>query len=42
MAILNKYKDTLDNLINNLDEESPNWPRPINKGSHNAPRFETS
>ncbi len=39
-----QYKDTLDNLIDSSDIESPNWlysldrPGLINKGSRNAPR----
>ncbi len=44
MAIPNKYKNTLDDLIDSSDTESLDWPnspnRPglIDKGSHNAPR----
>ena len=45
-AIPNKYKDTLDNLINSSDIEfsdypnSPNWPGLIDtKRSRNAPKF---
>ena len=44
MAILNKYKDTLDDLIDSSDTESPNQPEspdrlgPIDKGTRNAPR----
>ena len=43
-AILNKYKDTLDDLIDSLDTESPNqpesldWLGPIDKGTRNVPR----
>ncbi len=43
-AIPNKYKDTLDELINSSDTESPDQsdspdqPGLIDKGSHNAPR----
>lgn len=39
MAILNKYKDTLDNFINSSDKESLDWLRLIDKRSCNA-RFE--
>lgn len=45
MAISNKYKDFLHDLIDSLDKESLNWPDfpgwlgPIDKGLHNAPRF---
>ncbi len=50
MAISNKYKDTLDDLIDSSDIEfsdwpnspnrpdSPDWPGLFNKGSRNAPR----
>ena len=44
VAIPNKYKDTLDDLIDSLDTEfsdqpkSPNWPGPIDKRTRNAPR----
>ena len=44
MAIPNKYKDTLDDLIDSSDTESSNYPdssnRPelINKGSCNMPK----
>lgn len=38
MVIYNKYKDTLDNLINSLDPESSDWLKSINKELHNAPR----
>ena len=44
MVIPNKYKDTLDDLIDNSDTEfpdqpdSPDQPGLIDKGSHNAPR----
>ena len=40
--ILNKYKDTLYDLIDSLDTEfsdqpeSPDWPGPIDKGTRNA------
>ena len=43
-AIPKKYKDTLDDLIDSLDTESPdypdslNWPEQINKESHNMPK----
>ena len=39
MAIYNKYKDTLNNLIDSSDSESLDWPEPIDKGSCNTPRF---
>lgn len=32
MAIPIKYKDTLDNLIDNSDPEFLDWPKSINKG----------
>ena len=41
MAILNKYKDTLDDFIDSSDTESLdyldslNWPKLIDKGSRN-------
>lgn len=44
MAIPNKYKDTLDDLIDSSDTESPDQPEspdrlgPIDKGTRNAPR----
>ena len=43
-AIPNKYKDTLDNLIDSSDtefpdqSEFPNWPEPIDKGTCNLLR----
>ena len=42
MAILNKYKDTLDDLIDSLDtkslgqSKSSNWPKSIDKETRNA------
>lgn len=39
MAILNRYKDNLDDFINSSDPESPDWPGPIDEGSRNIPRF---
>lgn len=42
MTISNKYKNTLDNLIDSLDKKSSNWPRPIDKKSDNASRSESS
>ncbi len=45
MAIPNKYKDTLDDLIDSSDTESldhpnsPNRPGLIDKGSRNALKF---
>ena len=47
-AIPNKYKDTLDNLINSSDTESPDQPDSptrqglIDKGSHNVLRSKGS
>ena len=38
MAISNKNKDTLDDLINSLDTEFLNRPELINKEICNAPR----
>ncbi len=44
MAILNKYKDTLDDFIDSSDIESPDYlnfpnrPRLIDKGLHNVPK----
>lgn len=32
MAILNRYKCTLEDLVNNSDIEPPNMPRSVNKG----------
>lgn len=45
MAFWNRYKDTLDDLINssNLefpDPESLNQPGPIDKGLYNSPKLE--
>lgn len=37
-AILNKYKNTFNDLIDSSDTKSPNWPTLIRKGSRNAPR----
>lgn len=43
-AILNKYKDTFYDLIDNLNTESlsqlefPNWPKLIDKGTRNMRR----
>lgn len=42
IAIPNKCKNSLNDLINNLDTDFPNWPKLINKGSRNAFRFESS
>ena len=42
MAISNKYKNTLDDLIDSSDIESPDqpesldWLRPLDKGTRNA------
>ena len=38
VAISNRCKDTLDDLINSLDLESPDRPGPIDERSRNAPR----
>lgn len=37
VAISNQYKDTLDDLNDSSDPESPDWARPINEKSCNAP-----
>lgn len=42
VAILNRYKNTPGKLINNLDVESLNQSKPIDKGSSNMPRSENS
>lgn len=42
MAILNRYKDTYNNLIDSSDIKFPDWPRLINKGSCNISRSESS
>ena len=42
VAIPNKYKDTLDDLIDSSDVKSLDRLRPIDKGSHNAPKSEGS
>lgn len=42
MAISNKYKNTLDNFINNSDTKSLDWPGLIDKGSHNMPKSKSS
>lgn len=42
IAILNRYKDTLDDLIDSLDLKSPDRPKPIDKGLGNTPRSENS
>lgn len=39
VAIPNRYKDILDNLINSSDLESPDWSKLIDKKSHNIPKF---
>lgn len=36
VVITNKYKNTLDDLIDNLNTMSSNWARPIDKKSCNA------
>ena len=42
MAIPNRYKDTLDNLIDSSDPESPDRARPIDERSRNIPMSEGS
>ena len=48
VAIFNKYKDTLDNLINSLNTDpldhtnSPNWLGLIDEGSRNTSKFRDS
>ena len=42
VAISNRYKDTLDDLIDSSDPESPDRAGPIDERSHNAPMFEGS
>ena len=42
MAIPNKCKDILDDLIDSLDIEFLNWPRLIDKGPHNTLKSESS
>lgn len=39
LAIPNKYKESLEDLIDSLNEESQDWPGPNDKGSCRAPRF---
>ena len=47
-AIPNKYKDSLDDLIDSSDTKSldqpefPNWLGPIDKGIRNAPKFRSA
>ena len=38
MAILNRYKDTLNNFIDSSDPKYSDWPEQIEKKSGNAPR----
>lgn len=41
MIISNRYKDTLKNLVNSLNIEPPNMPKPVNKELCNImPSFE--
>ena len=42
MAIPNEYKETLDDIIDNLNTEPLNWPRLIDKELCNTSRFESS
>lgn len=42
MAIFNRYKDTIDNLFNSSDAESPDQPRSIDKELCNTPKSEGS
>ena len=42
VAIPNRYKDTLDDLIDSSDPESPDRARPIDERSRNAPMSEGS
>lgn len=42
MAIPNRNKETLDNLIDSSDTKSPYWPRLIDKGLRNTLRSKGS
>lgn len=42
VAIPNRYKDNLDDLINSSDTESLDWPKSIDKRSCNALKAESS
>lgn len=42
MAFSNRYKYTLDKLIDSSDAESPVWPGPFDKESCNATRSKNS
>ena len=42
VAIPNRYKDTLDDLIDSSDPESPDWAGLIDKRSRNAPMSEST
>lgn len=42
IVIFNRYKDNLDDFIDSSNEKSLDWPGPIDKGSNNTPRFESS
>lgn len=39
IVICNKYKDTLNDFIDNLNTKSSNWLELIDKGSRNVFRF---
>lgn len=40
-AILNNYKDIVDELIDSSNTKSPHWSKPIDKKSCNTPRSRT-
>lgn len=42
MAILNRYKDILNNFNDSSDVESPDLPRSIDKGSYNTLKSKSS
>lgn len=42
MVVLNKYKNILDDLIDNSDQESLDWLKLINKGSYNIHRSKSN
>lgn len=42
ISLLNRYKNTLNDPTNNLDKESLDYLRSINKGLYNAPRSKNS
>lgn len=41
-AILNRYKNTLDEFIDSLDTKPLDWPELINKGLRNTPKSKSS